>query len=86
MLVSHSNWNELDGRAGYEANRKPGDPELADTHGAPLRRGLYVNLARISDLGLVHYLKTGIIQATREQRNEFVSDVARKPERLGSGQ
>ncbi|NJN05622.1 MAG: hypothetical protein HC814_03460 [Rhodobacteraceae bacterium] len=120
-LVSHSNWNELDGRAGYDANKKPGDPELADTHGEPLRRGLYANLARISDLGvtileiprtdsgpggwggrigkgdfdaketkpydisdlgLVHYLKTGIAQATREQRNEFVSEGSKKPEKL----
>lgn len=30
-------------------------------------------------LGLVHYLKTGITQATREQRNEFVSEASKKP-------
>lgn len=121
VIVTHSNWNELDGRAGYDANKQPGDPELADTHGEPLRRGLYANLARIrdlgvtifeiprtdsgpggwggrigpgdfdaaetkpydiSDLGLVHYLKTGVTQATREQRNQYVSDRSQKPERL----
>ncbi len=84
-----------------------------------LRRGLYLNLARISDLGvkileiprtdfgpggwggrvatadgemtevkaldisdlgLVHYLKTGIVEATRTQRNQFVSNPMKKPE------
>lgn len=122
VIVSHSNWNELDGRAGYEANKQPGDPPLEDTHGEDLRRGLYPNLARVgdlgvtileiprtdsgpggwggtveqagnkkiviktfdvSDLGLVHYLKTGLVQATREQRNEYVSDTLKKPENLG---
>lgn len=121
IIVSHSNWNELDGRQGYEANKQDGDPPLADTHGEPLRRGLYKSLAKINDLGvtiweiprtdsgpggwgstiekgkdnkdlvkkydisdvgLVHYLKTGVIQATRQQRNEFVSDEMKKPERL----
>ena len=121
VLVTHSNWNELDGRAGYDANKKEGDPELGDTHGEDLRRGLYPNLARISDLGveiweiertdhgpggwggvveekgkkrivlktfdisdlgLVHYLKTGLVQATREQRNEYVSDIMKKPATL----
>lgn len=120
-LVTHSNWNELDGRAGYDANKKPGDPPLEDTHGENLRRGLYPNLAKISDLGvtileiprtdsgpggwggaiqradggkatvkaldisdlgLIHYLKTGIIQANRQQRNEYVSDLFNKPETL----
>lgn len=121
ILVTHSNWNELDGRAGYDANKKPGDPALADTHGTPLRRGLYANLSRISDLGvtileiprtdsgpggwgdrigkgdfdaektkpydisdlgLVRYVKTGVVSATREQRNAFVSPEAQKPEEL----
>ena len=118
-LVTHSNWNELDGRKGYNQNKKPGDPQLEDTHGVGLRRGLYANLARISDLGvtileiprtdlgfggwggkidntgkvsvktldisdlgLVHYLKTGILQATRVQRNEYVSDILKKPATL----
>jgi hypothetical protein len=36
----------------------------------------------ISDLGLVHYLKTGVVEATRVQRNQFVSDTMRKPETL----
>ena len=52
VLVTHSNWNELDGRKGYDSNRIPGDPPLIDTHGESLRRGLYPNLARISDLGV----------------------------------
>lgn len=121
VLVTHSNWNELDGRKGYDANKQDGDPPLVDSHGVDLRRGLYVSLAKISDLGvtileiprtdfepggwganvtradgetatvkpfdisdlgLVHYLKTGIAQATREQRNAWVSSVMRKPERL----
>lgn len=121
VLVSHSNWNELDGRKGFEANRRPGDPPLQDTHGVDLRRGLYSSLAKISDLGvtilelprtdsgpggwggtvdkanggaamikafdisdlgLVHYLKTGVVQATRLQRNQFVSDTLKKPETL----
>lgn len=119
VLVTHSNWNELDGRKGYDANRIPGDPPLIDTHGESLRRGLYPNLARIgdlgvkileiprtdfgpggwggrvatagggvtevkaldiSDLGLVHYLKTGIVEATLYQRNQFVSNPMKKPE------
>ena len=119
VLVTHSNWNELDGRKGYDANRKPGDPPLIDTHGESLRRGLYPNLAKISDLGvkileiprtdfgpggwggrvattdggmtevkaldisdlgLVYYLKTGIVEATRLQRNQFVSNAMKKPE------
>ena len=121
VLVTHSNWNELDGRRGYDANRIPGDPPLIDTHGESLRRGLYPNLARISDLGvkileiprtdfgpggwggrvtaadggttevkaldisdlgLAHYLKTGIVEATRLQRNQFVSNSMKKPEIL----
>lgn len=121
VLVTHSNWNELDGRRGYEANKKPGDPPLKDTHGVNLRRGLCPSLARISDLGvtilelprtdsgaggwggkvansggktaaikaldisdlgIVHYLKTGITEATRSQRNQFVSDIMKKPEAL----
>ena len=121
IVVTHSNWNELDGRAGYDANYKAGDPELIDTHGENLRRGLYANLARISDLGvaiweiprtdmgpggwggrigissksdisikaldisdlgIVHYLKTGITEATPSQRNEYVSDIMKKPETL----
>lgn len=120
-VVTHSNWNELDGKRGYEANKKAGDPPLKDTHGVGLRRGLYANLARISDLGvtiweiprtdlgeggwggkvdvkgkksagiksldisdlgLIHYLKTGILEATREQRNAYVSDDMKKPENL----
>lgn len=119
-IVTHSNWNELDGKAGYDKNKKPGDPELIDTHGEDVRRGLYENLARvsdlgvtiyeiqrtdhglggwggaigkvkdeaktkmfdISDLGMVHYLKTGIVSATSEQRNEFVSDEQKKPAKL----
>lgn len=119
VLVTHSNWNELDGRRGYDANRIPGDPPLIDTQGERLRRGLYPNLARISDmgvkimeiprtdfgsggwggrvatadgemtevkasdisdLGLVHYLKTGIVEATSLQRNQFVSNPMKKPE------
>lgn len=52
VVVTHSNWNELDGRAGYDANFKPGDQPLGDTHGVDLRRGLYANLARVSDLGV----------------------------------
>lgn len=121
VIVTHSNWNELDGRAGYERNKKAGDPALIDTHGEDLRRGLYPNLARISDLGveileiprtdmgsggwggkiakssgkkaaiktldisdlgLVHYLKTGITEATTLQRNQFVSDVLKKTNTL----
>lgn len=121
VIVTHSNWNELDGRKGFNANRSEGDPPLADTHGENLRRGLYPNLARISDLGvaiweiprtdsgpggwggavstrtgeaasikaldisdlgLIHYLKTGVTQATRTHRNEYVSDQMRKPEFL----
>lgn len=121
VLVTHSNWNELDGRKGYDANRKAGDPPLVDTHGVDLRRGLYASLARISDLGvnlweiprtdhgpggwgakitrsdgetatvkaydisdlgLVHYLKTGVVEATRRQRNAWVSDTMKKPETL----
>ncbi|MEM7479265.1 MAG: hypothetical protein AAF483_30135, partial [Planctomycetota bacterium] len=120
-IVSHSNWNELDGRKGYEENKKPEDPPLQDTHGSDLRRGLYPNLAKISDLGvmileiprtdsgpggwggsvskpdggtagikaldisdlgLVHYLKTGVVEATRQQRNQFVSESQRKPANL----
>ena len=41
VVVTHSNWNEVDGRKGYEANFQPGDPPLRDTHGVALRRGLY---------------------------------------------
>lgn len=121
FLVTHSNWNELDGRKGYDANKKPGDPPLVDSHGVDLRRGLYSSLAQISDLGvtileiartdfgpggwggkvatpggkaaeikaldisdlgLVHYLKTGSVEATRSQRNAFVSDIMKKPENL----
>lgn len=121
VIVSHSNWNEVDGRRAYEANKKPGDPPLEDTDGKDLRRGLYVNLTRISDLGvkvweiprtdmghggwggkivksdggfatiksfdisdlgLVHYLKTGITEATAEQRNEYVSGIMKKPANL----
>ena len=120
-IVTHSNWNELDGRKGYEANKKPGDPPLEDTHGVALRRGLYLSLAKISDLGvtileiprtdsgpggwggsvakseggtagvkaldisdlgLVHYLKTGVVAATRQQRNQFVSASQQKPATL----
>lgn len=121
VLVTHSNWNELDGRKGYDANKKPGDPDLLDTHGEDLRRGLYASLAKISDLGvtiyeiprtdfgpggwgakvkrsdgetatvkpfdisdlgLIHYLKTGVVEATREQRNAWVSDIMAKPRSL----
>ena len=121
ILVTHSNWNELDGKQGYEKNKIPGDPELVDTHGEKLRRGLYPNLARISDLGveiieiprtdhgpggwggsignsgkksasikaldisdlgMVHYLKTGLVEATSSERNEFVSDIMKKTETL----
>ena len=121
ILVTHSNWNELDGRRGYDANKQAGDPPLVDSHGVELRRGLYPSLAQISDpgetileiprtdygpggwganvvradgeiatvkpfdisdLGLVHYLKTGMIEATRQQRNEWVSSIMRKPEAL----
>ena len=119
-IVTHSNWNELDGRRGYDQNKKPGDPPLEDTHGVGLRRGLYLSLARIkdlgvtiweiprtdrgpggwggkiakadgearvktldvSDLGLVHYLKTGVVAATTEQRNQFVSGFLKKPATL----
>ena len=132
FIVSHSNWNEMDGAAGYNANANPCsnrvapgpcDGPIADTYGEALRRGLYPNLARIadlgvtiweiprtdnpngrwgdgawggrvdkpeggfeaikaydlSDLGLVHYLKTGIRTAYRYQRNSFVSVGQRKP-------
>lgn len=121
VLVTHSNWNELDGRKGYDANKQAGDPPLVDSHGEDLRRGLYLSLAKISDLGvtileiprtdfgaggwgakvirsddetatvkpydisdlgLVHYLKTGIVEATRLQRNAWVSKVMRKPKSL----
>jgi hypothetical protein len=121
-IVTHSNWNELDGRRGYDANKQPGDPPLVDTHGDDLRRGLYPSLAKISDLGvtimeiprtdfgiggwggnvtrsdgetatvksldisdlgLVHYLKTGIVRASRMQRNVWVSDIMKKPKSLG---
>ena len=121
VIVTHSNWNELDGRAGYDANFKEGDPPLVDTHGEPLRRGLYRNLAKvsdlgvtiweiprtdhgpggwggrvettggnhaaikaldISDLGLVHYLKTGRTTASREERNGYVSEVMMKAPNL----
>lgn len=122
VIVTHSNWNELDGSAGYKANYQPGDPPLVDTHGEKLRRGLYPNLAKISDLGvtileiprtdsgpggwggnvtiagresaeiksldisdlgLVFYLKTGAVEATRSQRNQFISDTLQKPVTLG---
>lgn len=122
-IVTHSNWNELDGKQGYEKNKISGDPELIDTHGEKLRRGLYLNLAKIhdlgvtiyeiprtdhgpggwggaldtsdkkpiaikaldiSDLGLVHYLKTGLIEATTAQRNAYVSDEMKKTESLES--
>ena len=121
VLVSHSNWNELDGRRGYDANKQAGDPPLVDSHGVDLRRGLYPSLAKISDLGvtileiprtdfgpggwgakvrrsdgetatvkpfdisdlgLVHYFKTGIVEATRGQRNAWVSEIMRKPKSL----
>ena len=121
VLVTHSNWNELDGRRGYDANKQAGDPPLVDSHGVDLRRGLYASLSKISDLGvriyeiprtdfgpggwganvtrsdgevatvkpfdisdlgLVHYLKTGVTQATREQRNKWVSSIMQKPETL----
>lgn len=121
VLVTHSNWNELDGRRGYDANKQAGDPPLLDSHGVDLRRGLYLSLARISDLGvtileiprtdfgpggwganvtrrdgeiatvkpydisdlgLVHYFKTGVTQATRQQRNAWVSSIMQKPETL----
>ena len=117
VLVTHSNWNEVDGRRGYDANKQEGDPPLEDSHGVDLRRGLYKNLANISDLGvtiweiqrtdhgpggwggsvltsngesaeikaldisdlgLVHYLKTGQIEATSTERNAFVSDSMKK--------
>lgn len=52
VLVTHSNWNEMDGRDGYKANSKPGDPPIEDSDGVALRRGLYRNLARIADLGV----------------------------------
>jgi len=117
IIVTHSNWNELDGREWYDRHKQPGDKPLGDTHGEDLRRGLYPNLAKISDLGvaiweiprtdsgaggwggkiesksgeirlktldisdmgLLHYLKTGITNATREQRNEYVSEELKKP-------
>lgn len=121
VLVTHSNWNEVDGRAGYDANKLVDDPPLQDTHGDDLRRGLYNSLARISDLGvaiweiprtdsraggwggrvdkidggtavvksldisdlgLVHYLKTGVLAAKRSDRNQFVSDALKKPDCL----
>ena len=121
VLVTHSNWNELDGKEGYLKNKVDGDPELLDTHGEKLRRGLYPNLARISDLGveiieiqrtdhgpggwggrlggnekkspsikaldisdlgMVHYLKTGKSTASTADRNEYVSDIMKKPETL----
>ncbi|QXD24401.1 hypothetical protein F7C95_00380 [Opitutia bacterium ISCC 51] len=121
VLVTHSNWNELDGRRGYDANKKAGDPPLLDSHEVDLRRGLYLSLARISDLGvtileiprtdfgaggwganvtrrdgeiatvkpydisdlgLVHYFKTGVVEATRKQRNAWVSSIMQKPEHL----
>ncbi|MEM9281655.1 MAG: sulfatase-like hydrolase/transferase [Verrucomicrobiota bacterium] len=124
VLVTHSNWNELDGRAGYEANKQPGDPPLADSHGVDLRAGLYPSLAQISDLGvaiweiprtdsgpggwggrvndadgiddvavkpfdisdlgLIHYLKTGKTTATRKERNALVSEEQQKPASLKS--
>ncbi|GEM_PF-3786350 len=120
ILLTHSNWNELDGRKGYNENKKEGDIDLIDTHGDDLRRGLYANLSRISDLGvtiweiprtdsgpggwggkvskgkrdasikaldisdlgMIHYLKTGILQATRAQRNAYISKTLRKPASL----
>ena len=117
FVVTHSNWNEADGGATYNQNKEPGDPDLVDTHGEDLRRGLYPNLAKISDLGVtiweiprtdhgaggwggavdksngtagiktldlsdlgqVHYLKTGILNATRTQRNAYCSAELSKP-------
>ncbi|WP_162555962.1 T9SS type A sorting domain-containing protein [Reichenbachiella versicolor] len=120
VIVSHSNYNEVDGFNYFNANRKPGDPAvLKDTNGTPLRRGLYANLAKISDLGIpiweiprtdhgqggwgggnlnnpnngkstgvkgldisdlgmVHYLKTGVRNASVAQRNAFVSPFQQK--------
>jgi len=120
-VVTHSNWNEVDGRKGYDTHQQAGDPPLLDSHGADLRRGLYPSLAKISDLGvtiweiartdfgpggwggnvslangdpamlksydisdlgLVHYLKTGKIEATWQMRNAWVSPALQKPQHL----